>query len=321
MKNMKTYFWPALLLTGMLLLAGCGKKQESYVSKEKTVIGAVTIGGEVYTPKQNLETFLLMGVDSRGEISQEISEYDGTGQVDVLELLVIDKAANTYGILTINRDTICQVHSYSEEGEDLGLGECQISFAHTKGTTQTMRCENTVEAVEGILYGGIDINGYMSLQMDSIGVINHLAGGVTVTIEDDFSESDPTLIMGETVTLTDEQAYHYVHDRKNAADGTNLNRIRRQKTYMDAAKTLLMDKCRAAESYAQTCFDTLAPYMVTDLTGKDVSRIVKAMLKNTDLGYYEIEGVTEVDELGFIAYTMNEDNRREMITELFYEKP
>ena len=46
-----------------------------------------------------------------------------------------------------------------------------------------------------------------------------------------FSQSDSSLKMGETVTLTDDQALHYVHDRMNVGDGTNVCRMRRQKEY------------------------------------------------------------------------------------------
>lgn len=38
-------------------------------------------------------------------------------------------------------------------------------------------CENTVDAVSNMLYG-IQIEGYLCLNMDSIKVLNHLAGGV-----------------------------------------------------------------------------------------------------------------------------------------------
>ena len=90
-----------------------------------------------------------------------------------------------------------------------------------------------MDAVSNMLYGN-RIEGYISLNMDSIKILNHLAGGVPVTIEDDFSQSDPSLVMGQNITLTDDQAMHYVHDRMNVGDGTNECRMRRQKAYVDA---------------------------------------------------------------------------------------
>lgn len=50
------------------------------------------------------------------------------------------------------------------------------------------------------------IDGYAMVNVGAVSVVNDMVGGVTVTIEDDFSEVDPTLKMGETVTLMGEQA-------------------------------------------------------------------------------------------------------------------
>ena len=66
--------------------------------------------------------------------------------------------------------------------------------------------------------------------------MNDMVGGVTVTIEDDFSEVDPTLKMGETVTLMGEHAENYVRQRKEVADGRNESRMQRQSSYEEAFK-------------------------------------------------------------------------------------
>ena len=57
--------------------------------------------------------------------------------------------------------------------------------------------------------------------MDEIAQLNHVIGGATVTIEDDFSQIDPTLVKGETITLSDEQAYSFLHARLNVGDEEN----------------------------------------------------------------------------------------------------
>lgn len=121
------------------------------------------------------------------------TESDGTGQSDVLELLVIDTKKNTYHKLPINRDTITDVRSLDDDGSYLATTKTQIALAHANGDGMELSCENTVDAVSNMLYG-IRIEGYISLNMDSIKILNHLAGGVPVTIEDDFSQSDKSLV-------------------------------------------------------------------------------------------------------------------------------
>lgn len=278
----------------------------------------VKINNIACTPKANLQTYLIMGIDADGKPKVR-KEYDGTGQCDVMELLVIDKMENTYTVLPINRDTITDVKSLDEEGNYLATTKVQIALAHANGDGMEQSCENTVDAVSNLLYGQ-KIDGYAALNMDAIKILNHMAGGVTVTIEDDFSKEDPTLVEGETVKLTDEQAVSYVRGRMSVGDGTNESRMRRQHMYLSALKSILMEKCRQNESYAMELYDGLSDYMVTDMTEKDFSRITKAILKNEDLGELQIEGTNKTDDMGFNAFTPDKDSLADAVIQLFYDK-
>ena len=65
----------------------------------------VTINGVKCKPNWDVQTYLFIGEDDRG-VKTRKTESDGTGQSDVLELLVIDTKKNTYHKLPINRDTV-----------------------------------------------------------------------------------------------------------------------------------------------------------------------------------------------------------------------
>lgn len=278
----------------------------------------VKINGIKCTPKTNLQTYLIMGIDIDGKPKTR-KEYDGTGQCDVMEILVIDKMANTYTVLPINRDTITDVKSLDEEGNYLATTKVQIALAHANGDGMEQSCENAVDAVSNLLYGQ-KIDGYAALNMDAIKILNHKAGGVTVPIEDDFSKQDASLIEGETVTLTDDQAVSYVRGRMSVGDGTNESRMKRQRIYLNALKPILMNKCKQNESYAIELYDELSDYMVTNMTKKDISRITKAILKNEDLGELQIDGTNEIDDMGFNAFTPDKDSLADVVIQLFYDK-
>lgn len=278
----------------------------------------VTIGGKAYTPKSNIETYLLIGVDSTKE-DRENEDFAGFGQCDELSVLVIDKAANTYTRLPINRDTVTEVRSLGENGEDLGTSQLQIALAHATGKDEEQRCENTVEAVSTLL-NGQKINGYVCLDMDSIAALNHLVGGVTVTIEDDFSKADSTLIKGETIKLSDEQAVNFVRGRMEVGDGSNEGRMRRHDAYINGLKEVVLEKSQSDNSYPLTIFNGLQDYMTTNINGSAVSRISKALIKNEDLGKLEIKGTNKVDDYGFNAFTVDKDSLNEIITQLFYKE-
>lgn len=228
-------------------------------------INVVKIGGKDYRAKTRVKSYLFMGIDK--ETQEETGDGLTAGQCDVLQLVVIDQNANTYAILPINRDTITEVKSLDDDGSVLAETEMQIALAHANGDGGEVSCENTVDAVSNYL-NGQKIDGYAALNMDAIGVINHLAGGVTVTIEDDFSEEDPSLKMGETIKLDDEQAVHYVRGRMDVGDGTNENRMKRQSTYMNAVSDIFKQKMSEDEGFVMEVYDALQDYMVTDINGR-----------------------------------------------------
>lgn len=166
----------------------------------------ITYKGVTYVPKGNLETYLFAGIDSPDKVT-EIKEYDGTGQCDVLLVLVRDRSTDTCKFLTIDRNTMTPVKSLADDGSYIDTTECQISLAHAMSLDHETRAENTVDAVSTLL-GGHKIDGFAMVNMSAIEVVNDMVGGVTVTIEDDFPDSD-TLIKGQTVTLHGKDAERY----------------------------------------------------------------------------------------------------------------
>ena len=279
----------------------------------------VTINGVKCKPNWDIETYLFIGEDSKGVKSRK-TEADGTGQSDVLELLVIDTKNNTYHKLPINRDTITDVKSLDDDGSYLATTKTQIALAHANGDGMELSCENTVDAVSNLLYG-IQIDGYICLNMDSIKVLNHLAGGVPVTIEDDFSQSDKSLVKGQTVTLTDDQAMHYVHDRMNVGDGTNECRMRRQKAYIDALFPLYKAKLQENSGFINDFYNQLSDYMVTDMSVGQMGNVANMILKSEDKGELSIKGTNAIaKDDGFNEFTMDETSRGDVAMELFFNK-
>lgn len=307
----------AVCIVGIIVyrLIDYGDKTET--SKE-TNQDIVEIGGVKCMAKQNIETYLLMGVDAKGTV-EESSKAKEPGQSDVLILLVIDRAENTYATLPIHRDTLTDVDSLDENGGFLATTKVQIALAHANGDGKEISCENTVKAVTGLLKGQ-KIDGYAAFNMDAISKLNHIVGGVTVTIEDDFSKSDKTLKIGDTVKLNDEQAYHYLHDRMNVGDGSNDARMRRQSAYLNELKKIIKEKTDDDQDYAQTIMEGLKDYEVSTLTGNNISRISKAILKNKDLGEFNPNGTNAIDKYGYNAFTVDEDSLNEIIIKLFYNR-
>lgn len=82
---------------------------------------------------------------------------------------------------------------------------------------------------------GESIDFYVAMNMDGISELNDLAGGVTVTLEDDFSSIDPAMTKGTTLTLHGNQAETFVRSRMTVGDGTNASRMECQSVYAGGA--------------------------------------------------------------------------------------
>ena len=281
-------------------------------------IRSIEYNGSTYAYNDNLEVLLFIGVDDR-----EVIDYGVDGrnhaQADLLLLAIFNKDKKTYTLLQINRDTMADMMCYDYHGTYTGLINEQIALAHTYRSGKEDSCEDTVFAVSRYLYD-IDISNYFCLTMDAIPVINNSVGGVTVTIEDDFSEIDPTLVKGETIKLQGDQAEYYVRGRMSVVnDPTNINRMSRQRTYMSSLLPMLGEKTANDDNFALRLFDKLSPYMVTDCTVDQLTNYISQFSDYTLDGIISPEGNSVKGEK-FMEFYADEAALKKIIIELFYVK-
>lgn len=215
--------------------------------------------GQIYEARSEsaITSLLLIGFDHHndGDVTVEQHGYAYGGQSDFLLLVVLDHEAKQIRRLQIDRDTITDIKLINSRGKSLGTRKLQICLSHAYGGTQEVNNANAVWAVENMLtianqYDGAGIDGYITMDISGISKLNDLLGGVTVYISDDFSEVDETMVIGTTMKLTGRQAEYFCRGRYKVADKTNVNRMSRQRTYMNAAGTLLMEKLRKDINYA-----------------------------------------------------------------------
>ena len=278
----------------------------------------ITYKNETYVKKGNLETYLIAGIDEPGKV-EKVTEYDGTGQCDVLAVIVRDRSTDQCKLLSIDRNTITAVKSLDNDGTYLDTTDIQISLAHAMGFDQQVRAENTVDAVSHLL-GDQTIDGYAMVNMGAIQVVNDMVGGVTVTIEDDFSDVDPSMKKGETVTLMGEQAEKYVRSRKEISDGSNQNRMSRQSTYEEAFKPAFRNKCAENSKFPLEVYHAMEDYMTTNISAKKFCRLAILMSDENQDEKVAISGTYGLDEDEWQTFTPDEDSLQEAILELFYQK-
>ncbi|OUN68386.1 hypothetical protein B5G12_12665 [Faecalibacterium sp. An58] len=282
--------------------------------REAAQLKELTYKGKTYRQRPELETYLFMGIDTMGA-AVGVNSYAGGGQADVQIVAVLDNEARTWQALQLNRDSIVRVPVLGVGGDIVAYEDEQLALAHYYGNGREQSCENTVLAVS-MLLGDQPIDGYMAVNMDAVGILTDLVGGVTLTVTSDFSATDPSLMQGETITLTGEQALTYVRSRANIDDETNLARMNRQRQYMTALEEKLMQK---DANFVVEAYDALADYMVTDIASGTAAEIGERMQDYTQLEVLTIDGENVVEGEHW-AYHLDEDSLQETILQLFYNE-
>ena len=315
-----------VLLAGMLLLQRWENTQDAPVSSSgeasSVEAGAPVDGREItyyngtaYAKKEDLETVLLLGVDKfEGETPEG---YVNNQQADFLLLLVMDKQNETCTPIQLNRDTMTQIQILGVTGEPAGTFTGQLALAHTYGSGEEDSCENTVLAVEILLYG-MEIDHYVSLTMDGVALLNDLVGGVTVEVLDDFSGIDDSLMQGETVTLQGQQALTYVRSRGGMEDSSNLHRMERQRQYLAALQQQLKAAVQQEDGFTLDALLQLNEYMVSDCTVDQLSDLGNSLAAYQVSDILTTPGDAQEGE-EFMEFTVDEAALQQLVMDVFYE--
>ncbi len=269
--------------------------------------------GSSYYQNQNLTTVLFVGVDNNGPV-QDSGLFYNEGQCDFLMLAVFDKSTESVSLLHINRDTITPVTMLGLGGKDAGKAEMQIALSHCYGSGLQDSCKNTVSAVSELLKGS-KIDHYFMMNMDGVALLNDAVGGVTVTIEDQF-EGEPDFVVGETITLKGSQALTYVRGRSDVADGTNVNRMQRQRNYIRKFIDNF-DAMASSEDFVTTTITLISDYSVTDMTLEQLSSIANQFSEYT-LGEVRSFDGTLNYESSYVEFYVDDADLTRQLVELMY---
>ena len=274
----------------------------------------ITRDGVDYFPRQDIETYLLMGIDRFGPV-EDSGTYNNDGEADAVMLLIFDKKQKTVRVLALNRDTMMDMPVLGVGGRQAGTEFGQLALAHTYGTGMKDSCENVRKTVSDFLMG-IEIDHYIAMNMDGIAIFNDAVGGVEVEVVDDFSQVDPTIPVGKTL-LTGDQALSYVRVRKEVGDQLNISRMDRQKAYMEGFLTAFRTKMDQDSAFSASLFEEVSPYLVTDCSAKVFT---SAMDRYSDYKLEEIvtpEGENRMGEV-YLEFYVDEKALDDLTLRLFY---
>lgn len=274
-----------------------------------------------YELKKDLKTYLFIGIDDPRTVTEQIEQIKYR-PCDTIILFVVDDANKKYSILPINRDTIVTIDTLDPYGNIVARTEEQLAFAYSYTIDPLKNCENVARTVSRML-GGIPIDGYAVLSYSALPALNDAVGGVTVTLEDDFTQTKLGLEKGETITLQGDQAITFIRQRWYVGDGHNPGRMRRHQQYIDAFTKQVKAKMKDNSSIINDLYYAAQPYMVSNMSsGTMINTAAKCM------GYasrtYSLSGTSE--DVTYSAgvtnaeFTVDKASVDKTVLELFYVK-
>lgn len=283
---------------------------EETAPEKKTIVR----DGIEYFPRQDITTFLVMGIDQEG-IAADSGSYNNPGTADVVFLAVFDDSKQEYHILTLNRDMIVEMPILGIGGKPAGTTMAQLGLAHTYGNGLEESCENVRTTVSSLLYG-IEITHYMSIRMSAMATLNDAVGGVKVTVTDDFSEVDASIGLGE-ITLNGEQALHFLRARKGVGDQLNTSRMIRHEAYIEGFAQAMRETAAENPDFAENAFSEVSDYLVADCAD---STLYELLNRFSEYRFGEVISPAGENRMenGYMEFHVDEAALDELILQLFY---
>lgn len=317
MRGLAVALLAVFLLTGAFLLLELWEKRQSIFPEQKTENTVYEYNGVEYVKNEDVESFLILGLD-KFEDAINNDSYNNDQRADFLMLLVFDNSEKKFTAVHLNRDTMVNMNVLGVAGQKIGTVNKQLALAHTYGNGRDVSCRNTADAVSELL-NGVKVNHYLSITMDAVPILNDLLGGVEVTVLDDFSGIDDTLIKGATVTLHGDHALTYVRERYGLEDSSNSTRMVRQRQYMTAVYDKAMLEIENDDNFVIEASSKLADYIVSDRSVNQLQEIAKKLSQYKFTEIETLEGESVVKD-GLMEFRPDADSIDKIVFELFYKK-
>ncbi|MCR4902543.1 MAG: LCP family protein [Butyrivibrio sp.] len=282
---------------------------ENYV--KDTFDGSVTFEGVKYEVNTAIDTVLFLGIDSSDQSREGIGIDEG-GRSDTIILFVIDNENEVITPLEINRDTMVNVDIYDNDGNYLAQGLQHLTMQYSYGNTPSKAGNLTKEKVSDLLCR-TRIDSVISLTMEGIEPMVDSIGGVTLQLQTDETEIDPSYTKGAIVHLDGAAAFDFVHTRDIETRGSNESRMSRQTQFMLAFFQTIKG---SGESIIETMEEAGGEYLYEDIDADTMQHFTEYDKAGEVL---TLPGESVEGKLHDEFY-VDENKLTELVMQLFYKK-
>ena len=288
----------------------------SPLNDESDITYSIVYNGQEYTYNNDLKNILLIGVDNTGTIAEMTEESEDL--CDFILLVSMDETTGDCRMIQLNRDSMVDVTKIYSDGSSAVYYE-SLAFAHSGTGSEEDKCASTVQTVSSLLYD-IPIDNYVAINMGGIPPLVDLVGGVTLTIQYDFSQSETALsqyAVGDVVTFDGDGALEYVRTRYYVGDNTNADRMVRQQDFMIALSDVLRSRYNANPAFALEAYAAVTDYLVSDMSADELMDFAD-QLAQADTSDITIPDGEVTAGSQFTEFYIDEDALQQLVVEDFF---
>lgn len=311
------------LVSAFFIITHIGKsqfhKEDTHISTDEVEINdenTITYNGQKYTLNKNIISVLVMGID-RENVDQNFGNGNN-GQADVVFVATIDTKTKKTTIIPISRETMVDVNLYTADGSFAGTQNEQLCLAYAYGNTTEENSQNVMISVKRLLYG-ININSYVTIEMDGVKKLTDLVGGVNVTCLEDIETLRLFAKKGENLYLNGKQATAYIQYRGNDTEA-NARRMQRQKQFLSALMNKTGNAILNDFSKLGSFYNTLSPYFSTNVSFAQITYLAQNCLTanfGDSLDYKTIDGELKQGEK-WVEFYPDEEEILQTVIDVFY---
>ena len=288
-----------------------GPGNATYRSIEETEWGSkLKLNGQSYTQKDGLTTVLLLGIDdSKTPDPLVLGDWYRS---DALVLLILNDKTQTMQTLSISRDTITEVDMYDNKGDYIHSADMQINMQYAFGDSHRRSQYLTKKTVSELIHGR-RIDACLSVTMSGLPTIGEIMGGLTLTMNEDYTYIDPRYEKGAVLTLGGEELERFIRYRDIEEQGSNEKRVARQEWLMQQLFDSFGTGSRS--SLAERVLDEAGDYIFTDLDADTIGKISKYTLVPESLKIPGTSGAGDYHD----EFTVDEEALQELLLTIFYD--
>ena len=277
----------------------------------------LTYNGKMYEYNENVVPVAFLGVD-KFDMEDTTDIHGRTGsQSDMNMVAAFDTKTGELTVIAIPRDTLVDVNVYDDDGNYIGIQPMQLCLSYSYGDGEQTSCENTVLSIERLLCG-IEINNYIALEVNSIGVMADAVGGVELVSIQTIGD----FVEGESYVLTGELAKEYVQIRDTSVFNSDALRRSRQIQYVKAFGKKVYSQVFSDFSTVTRLYSVAKEHIYSNLGIENITYLASVIIEN---GNFSMDDIRVIDgeavmDNGFMVVRPDSTSVFETVLSVFYKE-